>query len=278
MVKSLVFVTSAAIVLLFACSNITCRSDKDTAVSSTYTVQPEAPKDAVITTGHTIQTRFAVPKNYSRTEFPSNLFAQYLRQLPLKSAGTLVKYFDGTTKANNDVYAAVVDLPIGTRDLHQCADAVMYMRAKFLFDLELFDDMKFRFLGDEKMHYYKDYTADKRNPKVFFKYIQEVWSAANTRSLHAQLKAKNINDATIGDVLIVTGNPYGHAIQIIDECINAKPGKKLFMLAQSYMPAQEIQVLINAAHPELGVWYDFESDEKIYTPEWTFEKDALRAW
>jgi Domain of unknown function (4846) len=278
MVKSLVFITSAAIILLFACSNITCRSDKNTETHNASVPEPKPPKDAAIAQGQTIQTRFAVPKKHARAEWSSNLFGQYLRQLPLKPAGTLVKYFDATTKANNDVYAAVIDLPIGTKDLHQCADAVMYMRAKFLFDLELYNEIKFRFLGDEKMHFYKDYTADKRNPKVFFKYIQEVWSAANTRSLHAQLKAKNINDAATGDVLIVTGNPYGHAVQIIDECTNAKTGKKLFMLAQSYMPAQEIQVLVNAAHPELVVWYDFTSDEKIYTPEWTFEKDALRAW
>ena len=54
----------------------------------------------------------------------------------------------------------------------------------------------------------------------------------------------NVEDIEIGDVFIQTGNPYGHAIIIVDVAIN-KNKEKIFMLAQSYMPAQEIHILKN---------------------------------
>jgi hypothetical protein len=276
MIKLLIAITSAAVVLVFTCSNITCTSHQQQ-----KNISNSGPKPLALfinPSAKNVSSRFMAPENYVRTKASNNSFANFLRQLPLKTNGSLVKYYSGATKANNNVYAAIIDLPIGTKDLHQCADAVMYLHAKYLFSEQKYDEIKFKFLGDEKMHYYTDYTKEPSNEKVFFKYIQEVWSAANTRSLHDQLKSKTLEQASVGDVLIVKGNPYGHAVQIIDECINTKTGKKLFMLAQSYMPAQETQILLNAHHPELGVWYDFTSDEEIYTPEWTFPKTALRTW
>lgn len=51
-------------------------------------------------------------------------FAEYLRNLPLKPHGTKVKYYNGEEKPN-DVYVAVIDIDVGTRDLQQCADAVI---------------------------------------------------------------------------------------------------------------------------------------------------------
>jgi hypothetical protein len=83
--------------------------------------------------GSTIETRFSTPKEHQRTKVVSGSFANYLRRLPLKKNGSSVTYYDGTTKPNRSVYDAVIDLPIGKRDLHQCADAVMRLRAEYLY-------------------------------------------------------------------------------------------------------------------------------------------------
>ena len=62
--------------------------------------------------GATIETRFIVPNGFKRTESPSNSFEKYLRQLPLKHQGAMVKRYDGTVKEKYDVNDAVVDLDI----------------------------------------------------------------------------------------------------------------------------------------------------------------------
>jgi hypothetical protein len=49
------------------------------------------------------------------------------------------------------------------------------------------------------------------------------------------------------------------------------------MLAQSYMPAQEIQILVNPMNPE-SPWYDLTSDSVIYTAEWDFTSDQFKTF
>ena len=51
------------------------------------------------------------------------------------------------------------------------------------------------------------------------------------------------------------------------------------MLAQSYMPAQQTQVLVNKANKEISPWYrldDVKKAGKMITPQWTFELDELK--
>ena len=48
------------------------------------------------------------------------------------------------------------------------------------------------------------------------------------------------------------------------------------MLAQSYMPAQSIHVLVNKHDPDISPWYDVSQMDKLNTPEWTFLKTDLK--
>ncbi len=78
----------------------------------------------------------------------------------------------------------------------------------------------------------------------------------------------------IGDVFIYGGTP-GHAVIIVDMCENAK-GEKFFMIAQSYMPAQEIHILKNKNDPKLSPWYPVNFGDALETPEWDFRKEELK--
>jgi hypothetical protein len=102
-----------------------------------------------------------------------------------------------------------------------------------------------------------------------------IFSYANTGSLHKELKPVSFDEMEIGDVFIVTGRPYGHAIIVVDMVEN-EVGEKLFMLAQSYMPAQETQILINPKDEGMSPWYRSDFEGALRTPEWTFEKRDLR--
>ena len=242
--------------------------------------------------GHTIQSRFSPPAGFRRMPVDSMSFANYLRHLPLKPVGSTVKLFNGRTKTNNDIYEAVVDLPIGKRDLHQCADAVMRLRAEYLFQAKKYDSIHFNFTNGFKADYahwrlgkriivsgnevyWKQSAQPSDSPKEFWKYLEMVFSYAGTASLEKEMKPVSINTMRIGDVFIQGGFP-GHAVIVVDMAIHETTGEKLFLLAQSYMPAQEIQLLKNSNHAHLNPWYSTNFETGLSTPEWTFKDSDLR--
>jgi hypothetical protein len=84
-----------------------------------------------------------------------------------------------------------------------------------------------------------------------------------------------ISDIKPGDVFI-KGGFMGHAMKVMDVAKN-NPGKTIFMLAQSYMPAQDIHFIKNPAKDN-DSWYELSDDAYIVTPEWTFKRNQLRRW
>ena len=226
-------------------------------------------------TGSTIETRFAPPPGFQRAVEDEGSFAFYLRSLPLKPKSAKVKYYDGREKANPGVYIAVVDMPISKRDLQQCADAVIRLKGEWLYAQKRYDEIKFNFVADGKPRYYKDYAKGDYSYEKFLKYMDWVFAYANTASLHDELRpVKDFSDMRAGDVFVQKGRPYGHAVIVVDTAQNAA-GEKVYMLAQSYMPAQETQLLQNPKNPKLSPWYELK-DGIIYTPEWTFYPQDLR--
>ncbi len=238
----------------------------------------------------TIVDRIKVPDNYKRTDWASDSFESYLRNLRLKPENSIVKYYNGKEKSNNGIYEAVVDLPIGKKDLHQCADAVMRLRAEYLWEEEYFDKIHFNFTNGYTVNYTewmkgkrmvvqgnKTFWNDRSKPsntyQDFWNYMELIFMYAGTASLEKELESININTAKIGDVLIQGGHP-GHAVIIVDEAINVETQEKVFLLAQSYMPAQEIQILQNPDR-NISPWYRLK-EGKIETPEWTFTDENIR--
>ena len=66
----------------------------------------------------------------------------------------------------------------------------------------------------------------------------------------------------------------GHAINVVDVAVNPSTGKKVFVLSQSFMPAQQTYILLN---PETGgVWYSLDAFKDIETPEWLFTVNELK--
>ena len=57
-----------------------------------------------------------------------------------------------------------------------------------------------------------------------------------------------------------------------------KSGETIFMIAQSYMPAQETQILKNKNDDKFSPWYSANIEDKLYTPEWTFGVGNLKTW
>jgi len=266
-------------------SNI--QSDTKTSVVEKTTLS----QNLIHVNGSTIQERFQPPADYQRTEVTQNTFAHYLRTLKLKPVGSKVLYHNGATKQNNGVYEAVVDLEIGKKNLHQCADAIMRLKAEYLWQQKEYDQIHFNFTNGFRVDYSnwmngkrvlvkgnKTSWIDKTTPSNtyddFWNYMELIFMYAGTASLEKELLPVNINQAEIGDVLIQGGHP-GHAIIIVDKATNIKTGKSVYLLAQSYMPAQELQILKNRTVSKISPWYELR-EGTISTPEWRFESGDLR--
>jgi hypothetical protein len=221
------------------------------------------------TSASTIKTRYLAPVNYSRSVHTKNSFAYYLENLSLKPFSTEVKYFNGNTKTKGNVYSSVIDQEISSKDLQQCADACMRLRGEYLFHTKQYDKIHFNFLSDGKPRFYNQYTKDVKQYANFLKYMDWIFAYANTGSLYNELSTIAPKDIQIGDVIIQKKQPYGHAIMVVDMVIDNKGSKKI-LLSQSYMPAQETQILVN---PKDGTpWFDIPKEgESFQTPEWTFE-------
>ncbi|MBM3428471.1 MAG: hypothetical protein FJX95_06785, partial [Bacteroidetes bacterium] len=269
-------ITAACLILVFF---IVGFSDRFTMKYNGASVEGSVAKDK---NGLTLETRFQEPNGYKRIEQTGNSFGSFLRKFPLLPDGSPVELYNGVIKSN-PVHEAVFDLSVGNRDLQQCADAVMRMRGEYLYAQNRKSEIHFHLTNGFDMSYSKwmqGYRLQVNGNKtqwvkshapgdsheIFMKYMEVVFNYAGTLSLSKELKPKSIQEIMPGDVWIYGGSP-GHAVLVVDVASNAR-GEKVFMVAQSYMPAQQMHLLKNENQPQLSPWYKAEK-APLETPEWT---------
>ncbi|MBL8019916.1 MAG: DUF4846 domain-containing protein [Leptospirales bacterium] len=235
-----------------------------------------------------LETRFAPPGGFRRVPAEQGSFAEWLRRLPLKRGRPEVLLYNGQPKRNQTAHAAVVDMPISKKDLHQCADALMHLRAEYLFHRGNKEQIVFHSTSGDLLPFSKWQSGQR--PQVqgnrirwtqsrpadgsyqsLSRYLEFVYTYSGTISLVSDTKKVSFGELRIGDLFLQSGSP-GHAVIVVDKA--EKSGTTAFLLAQSYMPAQELHVLRN---PQGGEWYHSDRiDRELVTPEWTFARDSLR--
>ena len=239
----------------------------------------------------TVEARVDPPPGFHRTAVPSESFAAWLRSLPVKPGRPQVRLFNGSLKSNQEAHHVVLDVDVGKRDRQQCADAVMRLRAEYLHQASKDGEICFRFtdgtparwsewqqgkrpqLSGRKTEWRKSVGAD-ASYGSFRRYLDAVFSYAGTFSLARELAT--VDDARridSGDVFIQGGFP-GHAVIVVDVAEDAQ-GHRAVLLAQSYMPAQDIHILRNPEHPN-NPWYTIPGAGPLVTPEWDFPAGSLR--
>jgi hypothetical protein len=203
----------------------------------------------------TVITRFKAPSGYQQVTFQPGSFAAYLQQLPLKPIGTHTKTYKGDIARTDVETAAVVDISVGNQDLQQCADAVMRLRGEYLYQQKDYKSIAFNFVSGFKcdyVHYANGYryhndrwvlkARKSFDYTTFLNYMNLVFTYAGTLSLEKELHSVAIPaELKAGDVFIHGGSP-GHCFIVMDVVQNEQH-KKMFLLAQSFMPAQNLQVL-----------------------------------
>ncbi|MGZ8538888.1 MAG: DUF4846 domain-containing protein [Flavisolibacter sp.] len=212
-------------------------------------------------------------------------WAKFLQNLPVVDSPVID--YKGKKVRNQYKHVGVIPFDIGSTDLQQCADALMRLRAEFLFEKKRYDEIGFHFTGGQ-YYSWKDYRSGKQpvphgNDIRFIqtsrkdqshaslrKYLNIVYTYAGTISLAKELKPAT--DFEIGTVIIYAGSP-GHCFIIIDEATDEE-GKKLFRLAEGYTPAQSIYVLRNLNEDEKTPWHELDKGE-IETASYKFTNYKL---
>ena len=273
-----------------------------TALGPPQDSQPTYPWQETYDAAQSLHKRIHVPVGYKRVTLEAGSFGAWLQNLPLKPGKPPVMLHDGSKKWNQDAHHAVVDLDVGKKDRQQCADAIMRLRGEFLFSRGDFGKIRFNYTHRDTTIRFSDWARGKR-PKVieyrkdgkrrwridwvrsrkkgtdyknFRAYMEQIFIYAGTHSLARELKkVGSVADIQPGDLFIQGGFP-GHAILVLDVALNPKTNKKVFLVGQSYMPAQDFHVLINPNDQGLSPWYPADFGDALDTPEWIFERANLK--
>lgn len=208
--------TKITFLLLFISFGIlSCNSDKikksySTEINDTIIEEPIInQKTNIVSSTKDINQIYQIPlpQNYSRKEVSQTSFAHYLRHIPLKPQDIPVKLYNGELKNYQNVHYRVLDISVGNRDLQQCADAVMRLRAEYLFKTNQKDKISFNYTSGDAAVYQKwaaGYRPQIKGNKVswnlkakvdtsytnFLSYMENVFMYAGSSSLSKELKSK----------------------------------------------------------------------------------------
>ena len=222
--------------------------------------------------------RHPLPKGFELTKVEGSSFEDWLRCLPLKPKGTPIKLFNGKNKMLQALNAGVLDIDVGKTDLQQCADAVMRLRAEYLYSKKKFANIHFNYTSGfkaeyskwregykigvkgNKVYYYKKSKSTDKTYEGFQKYLWNVYNYAGTYSLNKELKKQSTQNIKGGDVLIIGGFP-GHVVMVAAVAENLFK-EKAVLLIQSYMPAQNIHIVKKQFARGEQVWFKVSELEK----------------
>ncbi len=241
--------------------------------------------------GTILKERIHTPAGYERVPCRKDSLTNFLRNYKMKRDGKPVLLYDGTKKSSQNAHAAIFKLPIEREDLQQCADSVMRVYAEYFWHTGKKERIAFHLadgfyaeyrkwregyriqISERSSNWVKTASPDD-SYETFQKYMRIIFAYAGTLSMEKEAKKIPLSKINAGDIFIRGGSP-GHVAMVVDLCKNTE-GKKAFLLAQGYMPAQEFHVLKNPLHETDPWYYEEEIAYPFATPEYTFEKGSLR--
>lgn len=297
--RTFVFPVAAILLLFTACTGSVATPGNGFVVTPDTAQKQSVPYDTMVNypwlsspdTLNTLAKRIPLPPGFNRVEAAPGSYTSWLRNLPLLENGAPVKLYNGSLKGTQEVHVAVINMDVGNKDLQQCADAVMRLRAEYLYSQKKWDAIHFNYTSGDRIDFTRWSKGERpavTGNKVswvasskkgtghvnFREYMDNVFNYAGSKSLSKELVPVKQADMKPGDVFIVGGFP-GHAVTVLDMAVNPATGEKVFMLCQSYMPAQQVHVLKNPNNAGISPWYSLNFKGDLETPEWTFPPNSL---
>ncbi|MGR6088080.1 MAG: DUF4846 domain-containing protein [Arcticibacter sp.] len=243
--------------------------------------------------GSEIKSRIQPPAGFSWVEEEAESFGNFLQNLKLKPSGSQILDYTGTPIANQSEHVAVLDIDVGDKNLQQCADAVIRLRAEHLWSSNRKDEIAFHFtsgdlyrwndhrngirpdINGNHVNFIKSASTDNSYAN-FRKYLNLIFTYAGTISLNRETQAIPPNTTLeTGNILVTPGSP-GHAVIIVGHAKNAN-GKNIYLLAESYMPAQSIHIVTNPYNSSISPWYELKpTTDPVTTARFSFARGNFR--
>ncbi len=230
---------------------------------------------------------------YERVAVDSGGYAEWLRALPLKKSGSPLLHYDGRQCAMQSNHYRLLDIDVGDRDLQQCADAVIRLRAEFLYSQKQLEPIRFNFTSGDcasfcrwalgyrprvrgnDVRWIKQASPDS-SYQTFRKYLNSVFTYAGTYSLAKEMtKVPSVARLQPGDVVIRGGFP-GHVLMVVDVIRHKRTGQLAVLLAQSLMPAHDIHIVKNVRDRGHSPWFLVSDGAPIRTRYFSFETTDLK--
>ena len=269
-------------------------TDKENSTNQTAVNMALEKESNSFTPGNTVKTRYELPQGYHRVKTESGSFEEYLQNLPLKPIGYSTHLYDGSLK-NRKIATSVIDLDIDSVDLQQSADAIIRLRAEYLYKTGQFDKIHFIFKdgfqcdytkwaqgfrvrsGGNRTRWYKadDKTEDYTYP-TFREYLRTVFAHTDESTLAKEMRDAIEDEFGIGTVIFDNKNPRNIAI-VVDmlgrDTIRHGYGwdnAEVVLLAQGGKPAQEIEI-IRGNGDEFNLFKEGDKDftERKHSYIWT---------
>ena len=243
----------------------------------------------------TIITRFTPPKGYFWEKNPTGSFSEFMVNFPLHPKNFPVRDFNEVPITRQYNHVAILKIDVGDKDLQQCADAWIRLYSEYLWAQKRFDEIGFEFTSGQFFSW-NDYKKGLRTQEIknrvrfiktgkhddsyenFRKYLNIIFRYAGTISLDREsfLLTQN-SQIKPGDFLMKPGSP-GHSVIIVGVAKNYA-GKKLYLLAESYMPAQDIHILVNREKAQLSPWYELDVNApKTVTAKYIFKPTSVKRY
>lgn len=224
----------------------------------------------------TVHERFPPPAGFTSVVVEAGSFGASLQALPLMPPGTPVKTFSGGL-AHAPWAKAVVDLSVGERDLQQCADSAIRLRAGWLRQTGKTSALSFHATSGDVIPYAR-YAAGERafakgrglawrsgaataatagDDAVFAAWLETVFLYAGSLSLAKDTVAVT-GPIAPGDLLVLGGSP-GHVLVVMDVA-RSTDGRERWLIGQGFMPAQSFHVI---------GWVAPDADGALTVPSWS---------
>lgn len=252
---------------------------------ATATPIPE-PQKPIEETGLTVLERFGVPEGFKRVSTTQGSFGEFLRQYALKPYGTIPLFQDGTENTSVPT-VGVLDQALISKN-QQSPDAIMWLYAEYMFEKGAYDQISFDLYttpilhcdyatwltgqriseeeGNLKWDMSEDGQREEPSLESLKDYMRKVMFHANSSSLKNQLSSTTTETLAVGDIFI-----DGHAIIVMDVCVNEATGEIRFICAEGNSKASQMYILQD---PETkSVWMTLEGNgsfvkgEKVYSAE-----------
>jgi len=159
-----------------------------------------------------------VPAGYTRVAEERKSFGDWLRTIHLKK-DPRIYLFNGRLRDDQSTHFAVLDIPVGDKDLQQCADKIMRLRAEYFFNQDNIDSICFTATDGTRLSFARWMKGDRYRltgarlavynsgiiggdkRQQLEEYLEVVFSYCGTISLNKETRAVNdLNNLKTGDI------------------------------------------------------------------------------